>query len=130
MKAQCHLTSAAKTARSLRSVSPVFVKTHPRTTPDRLLRARRWEYPEVQVLRLGFRKMTMARSKCSNLRPDTLMRAHLPPAQQNSLATHGRTIHPGQNLTWPERQLLAQTGQAVSVAARIGSCTRRHGYAG
>src|SRR5882757_8973321 len=38
----------------------------------------------------------MARSKCSNLRPDTLMQDRLPPARQNPLATHGRTIHLGQ----------------------------------
>lgn len=33
-------------------VSPVLVKTRPRTSLDRLLRAQRREYPEVQVLRL------------------------------------------------------------------------------
>src|SRR6267142_328467 len=36
----------------------------------------------------------MARSTTrSNQRPDTLMRDRLPPARQNPLATHGRTIH-------------------------------------
>jgi hypothetical protein len=35
----------------------------------------------------------MVRSNSSNLRPDTLMRDRLPPARQNPLATHGRTIH-------------------------------------
>src|SRR5258708_507386 len=38
----------------------------------------------------------MARSKCSNQRPDTLMQDRSPPARRNPLATHGRTIHPGQ----------------------------------
>src|SRR3954465_10189457 len=45
-------TSAAKIATSLRSVSPVLVKTRPRTAPGRLLRVRRREYPEVSLLRL------------------------------------------------------------------------------
>src|SRR5258705_7524804 len=35
----------------------------------------------------------MARSKCSNQRPDTLMQDRSPPARRNLLATHGRTIH-------------------------------------
>src|SRR6476469_4065274 len=35
----------------------------------------------------------MARSKCSNQRPDTLMQDRSPPAWRNPLATHGRTIH-------------------------------------
>src|SRR5258708_4118493 len=40
----------------------------------------------------------MARSTTrSNQRPDTLMQDRLPPARQNPLATHGRTIHPGQS---------------------------------
>src|SRR3954453_2719046 len=38
----------------------------------------------------------MARSTASNQRPDTLMQDRLPPALRNLLATHGRTIHPGQ----------------------------------
>src|SRR5258707_15004854 len=38
----------------------------------------------------------MARSTTrSNQRPDTLMQDRLPPARQNPLATHGRTIHVG-----------------------------------
>jgi hypothetical protein len=55
-------TSAAKIATSLRSVSPVLIKTHPRTASDRLPRARQREYPEVEVLRLVFRKMTISAS--------------------------------------------------------------------
>jgi hypothetical protein len=40
----------------------------------------------------------MARSTTrSNQRPDTLMQDRLSPARQNPLATHGRTIHVGQN---------------------------------
>ena len=39
----------------------------------------------------------MARSKCSNQRPDTLMQDRSPLARQNPLATHGWTIHLGQN---------------------------------
>jgi hypothetical protein len=35
----------------------------------------------------------------SNQRPDTLMQDHSPPARQNPLATHGRTIHVGQTET-------------------------------
>src|SRR5450759_4269831 len=38
----------------------------------------------------------MARSTTrSNQRPDTLMQDRSPPARQNPLATHGRTIHLG-----------------------------------
>src|SRR6266404_5543057 len=37
----------------------------------------------------------MARSKCSNQRPDTLMQDHLPPDRRKPLATRGRTIHLG-----------------------------------
>ena len=39
----------------------------------------------------------MARSTTrSNQRPDTLMQDRSPPARQNPLATHGRTVHLGQ----------------------------------
>ena len=38
----------------------------------------------------------MARSKCSNQRPDTLMHDRLPPDRRKPLATRGRTIHSGQ----------------------------------
>jgi hypothetical protein len=37
----------------------------------------------------------MARNTCSNKRPDTLMQDRSPPTRRSSLATHGRTIHPG-----------------------------------
>src|SRR3974390_1765642 len=43
----------------------------------------------------------MARSTTrSNQRPDTLMPDRLPPARQNPLATHGRSIHMGQIQTF------------------------------
>src|SRR5580692_5122864 len=38
----------------------------------------------------------MARSKCSNQRPDTLMQDRLPPDRRKPLATRGRTIQLGQ----------------------------------
>src|SRR5882762_5000073 len=38
----------------------------------------------------------MARSKCSNQRPDTLMQDRKPTARRNPLVTRGRTIQTGQ----------------------------------
>src|SRR5258705_9035184 len=47
-------TSAAKIAMSLRSISPILVKTRPRTTPTSLLCARRGGHLEIRVLRALF----------------------------------------------------------------------------
>src|SRR6266545_495299 len=52
----------------------------------------------------------MARSKCSNQRPDTLMQDRSPLVRRNLLATRGRTIHQGQSLQVVCRE---QTHQAV-----------------
>jgi hypothetical protein len=55
-------TSAAKIATSLRSVSPVLVKTRPRTAPDRLPRVRWREHLKIPILRLDLGETRMSGS--------------------------------------------------------------------
>src|SRR5882762_9428669 len=47
----------------------------------------------------------MARSKCSNQRPDTLMQDRSPLIRRNLLATRGRTIHSGQSRQFDRARL-------------------------
>jgi hypothetical protein len=65
----------------------------------------------------------MARSKCSNQRPDTLMQDRSPPARRKSLATHGRTIHVGQSRpNWAVRAMSGSPPVATGLrSSRIGS---------
>ena len=65
----------------------------------------------------------MARSTTrSNQRPDTLMQDRSPPARQNPLATHGRTIH------WVKRCVADQGRRSyLSVVGPIGDKMVRRG---
>ncbi len=70
----------------------------------------------------------MARSTTrSNQRPDTLMQDRSPPARQNPLATHGRTIHLGQTRKYsPGADVFRFTPGSGHPACGVGcpSCAR------
>src|SRR6266566_8991587 len=58
----------------------------------------------------------------SNQRPDTLMQDRSPPTRQKPLATHGRTIHLGQNL--PFRATAGHGLKERLCARRLLACIR------
>src|SRR5665811_1326304 len=69
----------------------------------------------------------------SNQRPDTLMQDRSPPARQNPLATHGRTIHwviSGQTVTSPKPEFVrfglpaqpVDATQALNLSAGVSNC--------
>jgi hypothetical protein len=66
----------------------------------------------------------MARSMRSNQRPDTLMQDRSLPTRQNSLATHGRTIHWGSLSTALQRARVTKSGSAKAnlYSAAASSC--------
>src|SRR5262249_1711246 len=66
----------------------------------------------------------MAGSTCSNHRPDTLMQDHIP-RSRNPLATHGRTIHLGQNWSFRAVYGTSASPPRVEVPHRPGQVGNR-----